>query len=62
MKLTDEQLRSSLWLALRKEYEGKLATLRRTNDSHKSELDTAALRGKIVTIKELLRLDPTWTE
>ena len=62
MKLTDEQLRSSLWLELRKEYEGKLATLRRTNDSHKSEADTSALRGKIVVIKELLRLDPGWTE
>ncbi len=62
MKLTDDQLRSSLWLELRKEYEGKLATLRRTNDSHKSELDTSALRGKIVVIKELLRLDPSWIE
>ncbi len=62
MKLTDEQLRSPLWQELRKEYEAKLATLRKTNDAHKSELDTAALRGKIVTIKELLRLDPTWTE
>lgn len=62
MKLTEEQLRSALWRDLRKEYESKLATLRKTNDSHKSELDTAALRGKIVTIKELLRLDPDWKD
>lgn len=62
MKLTDEQLRSPLWVDLRKEYEAKLTTLRKTNDAHKSELDTAALRGKIMTIKELLRLDPSWTE
>lgn len=62
MKLNDEQLRSPLWQGLRKEYEAKLATLRKTNDVHKSELDTAALRGKIVTIKELLRLDPDWKD
>lgn len=62
MKLTDEQLRSPLWLALRKEYESKLSTLRKTNDSHKSEPDTAALRGKIMMIKELLRLDPEWKD
>lgn len=62
MKLTEEQLRSPLWQELRKEYEGKLTTLRKTNDAHKSELDTAALRGKIVTIKELLRLDPDWKD
>ena len=62
MKLTDEQLSSPIWLALRKEYERKLAIARRTNDSHKSDVDTAALRGKIIEIKELLRLDPSWTE
>ena len=62
MKLTDEQLRSPLWQELRKEYEGKLTPLRKTNDAHKSELDTAALRGKIVTSKELLRLDPDWKD
>ena len=52
MKLTDEQLRSPLWQELRKEYESKLSTLRKTNDSHKSEPDTASLRGKIMVIKE----------
>jgi len=62
MKLTDEQLRSPMWLALRKEYERKLSVARKTNDSAKSEVETAALRGKIIEIKELLRLDPTWTE
>lgn len=62
MKLTEEQLRNPLWQELRKEYEDKLGKLRRTNDSHKNEVDTAALRGKIVVIKELLRLDPTWVE
>lgn len=62
MKLTDEQLRDPLWIALRKEYERKLLIARKTNDSHKSDVDTAALRGKIIEIKELLRLDPTWTE
>lgn len=62
MKLTDEQLRSPMWLALRKEYERKLSVARKTNDSHKSDVDTAALRGKIIEIKELLRLDPSWTE
>ena len=62
MKLTDEQFHSPLWLSLRKEYERKLSIARKTNDSHKSEVDTAALRGKIVEIKELLRLDPSWTE
>lgn len=62
MKLTDEQLRSPLWLELRKEYERKLSVVRKTNDSHKPEVDTAALRGKIIEIKEFLRLDPTWSE
>ena len=62
MKLTDEQLRSALWQELRKEYEGKLTTLRKINDQHKSEIDTAAIRGKITIIKELLKLDPTWIE
>lgn len=62
MKLTDEQLRNQLWQELRKEYERKLAIARKTNDSHKSDVDTAALRGRITEIKEFLRLDPTWTE
>ena len=62
MKLTDEQLRDPLWLALRKEYERKLSIARKTNDAHKSDIDTASLRGRIIEIKELLRLDPTWTE
>lgn len=62
MKLTTEQLRNPLWQELRKEYEAKLATLRKINDQHKSEVDTATLRGKITMIKELLRLDPDWKE
>ncbi len=62
MTLNDEHLRSKLWQELRKEYEAKLVTLRKTNDSHKSELDTAVLRGKITAIKELLRLDPDWKD
>ncbi len=62
MKLTDEQIRSPLWQALRKKYEGKLLIARKTNDSAKSEVDTAALRGRIIEIKEVLRLDPDWKE
>jgi len=62
MKLTDEQIRSPLWQALRKECEGKLTTLRKLNDAHKSDIDTASLRGKISVYKEFLRLDPDWKE
>lgn len=62
MKLTEEQLRDPLWQAIRKEYEAKLVMLRKQNDADKSDIETAKLRGKIIEIKELLRLDPEWID
>ena len=61
MKLTEEQLRSPLWQELRKEYERKLASMRKLNDNTTGEIETAKLRGEIKVVKGLLKLDPEWS-
>ena len=62
MKLTEEQLRSPLWVELRKEYERKLTSKRKLNDNTTGEIETAKLRGEIKVIKEFLKLDPEWSD
>ncbi len=62
MKLTEEQLRSPLWVELRKEYTAKLISMRKLNDTTMGEIETAKLRGEIKVVKGLLKLDPEWSD
>ena len=55
--LTTEDLHSATWLKLRAHYTAELAKQRARNDGKLSVEDTAKLRGRIATIKELLALE-----
>lgn len=54
MKLTKEERESALWLRIKAEYEDRLATQRKRNDSDLSDTETAKTRGRISEIKNLL--------
>lgn len=57
MKLTPMDLRSQLWLDLSAHMEGRLADLRRQNDSpNLGQDETSRLRGRIAQLKEILAL------
>lgn len=57
MKLSDIDKSSDLWLKLKKELEERLVIERESNDHRADELTTAARRGRIEVLKELLSLD-----
>lgn len=54
LKLDEQDKTSALWKKLVAYYEIRLDQLREKNDVPKSELKTAALRGRIAEIKEFL--------
>jgi hypothetical protein len=58
-KLTDMERHSGLWLKLRRKLENDLLNLRISNDDHRSEVETADIRGKIKQTKEFLALGET---
>jgi hypothetical protein len=55
-KLSQYDTDSAVWLRMKKFLEEKLTELRVSNDEHRSELETAAIRGKIKLTKEFLAL------
>ena len=57
IKLSDIDKSSDLWIKLKKELEERLVIERESNDYRADELTTAARRGRIEVLKELLSLD-----
>lgn len=55
-KLEEHEINSPLWQKLKKHYENKLESLRISNDSDSTELQTAKRRGKISEIKQFLAI------
>jgi hypothetical protein len=55
--LTEGDLISPCWLRLKAHMEKRIDLLRRQNDGHHDEIKTAALRGAIQEIKNLLALE-----
>lgn len=53
-KLEEHEINSPLWQKLKKHYETKLESLRVSNDSDSTELQTARRRGRIQEIKNIL--------
>jgi hypothetical protein len=53
-KLEEHEINSPLWHKLKKHYETKLDSLRISNDSDSTELQTARRRGRIQEIKNIL--------
>ena len=53
-KLEEHEINSPLWQKLKKHYESKLDSLRISNDSDSTELQTARRRGRIQEIKNIL--------
>ncbi len=54
LELNDRDLQSELWLKLQPFLQARLAMLRRKNDTDLSPEQTAALRGRIAELKNLL--------
>jgi hypothetical protein len=55
--LTEDDRHSPLWMRLKAHFEDSLADARRSNDRPFSERETATLRGEIMCLKKLIRLD-----
>lgn len=58
MNLTEEELKSDLWLKIEKHLQENLDTARKMNDRDQPDVNTYMLRGDIRTLKRLLRLRP----
>ena len=57
--LDHNDLRSSTWGKLRRHIQARIESLRKSNDNDQSPTDTAALRGQIRALTNLLALgDP----
>lgn len=56
MKISDIDKASQLWSDLSEYLTSRLQALRQQNDSRLTETETAALRGRIAEIKDMLRL------
>lgn len=54
--LTRLERQSAVWTKIEGHLEGKLQSARELNDTHKSGLETAMIRGKIQVMKEILGL------
>ena len=54
--LTHDDRHSPAVVKLRKFLEAELTALRRRNDKHRTETDTAGIRGEIARIKAILAL------
>ena len=54
--MTPQDFQTGTWKRLTKHLEQRLQALRESNDSTMSESSTAAIRGKIAMVKELLAL------
>lgn len=54
--LTEADRQSSLWVRLLSHMSDRLQDLRKKNDQHLPELETAKLRGRIECFKEFIRL------
>lgn len=60
MKLTEIELQSAAWQKLKAYMEQRLDECRRRNDGDLNEIETARLRGRIGSLKELLAIgEPT---
>jgi hypothetical protein len=56
-QLTEADKSTGLWLRLKAHLETRLTDVRQLNDRAQSEHETAALRGEIRCLKQLIRLD-----
>lgn len=56
--MTPQDFRTDTWRRFTKHLAARLEELREANDTPASELATAAMRGKIAMVKELLALSP----
>lgn len=57
LQLSEDELRSALWMKLAAHFENKLIRYRKKNDGNLGTDDTARLRGRIAEVKEILALD-----
>lgn len=55
--LSDYEKSSPLWTRLKGHFEDRLSVARVRNDAPLTDVDTAALRGEIRCLKQLIRLD-----
>jgi hypothetical protein len=57
VKLTYEEKHSALWLKLKEHMTGRMDVLRKKNDGDFDAVATAAIRGQIRELKNLVALD-----
>ena len=57
MKLTEKEKNSDLWAKLKEHALARIAELRESNDSPMPAEDTAATRGRIAELKEMLLVE-----
>lgn len=56
LKLTPDELRSSVWLKLRAHLTHELTRLRARNDGNFNAEETARIRGQIAQLKMILKI------
>ena len=57
MKLTHEERHSALWMKLKEYMTEQMDVLRRRNDGDLDAITTAAIRGRIRALKEMVALE-----
>ena len=51
LDLTEADIHSSLWLKLLKHWQARIDDLRKMNETDKTEIETAKLRGRIAEVR-----------
>lgn len=62
MELDESELQSVLWKKIERHCKEQLDGARQANDHDQPEFSTQRIRGQIETYKEILRLNPEYTD